>query len=141
MLTLSPDDMHPREVKPWLRSNWKSLVARPSLPAVMYEHNAGPSGTGMYLLWGADDSLLYVGLASDIAARLVSHTRAGRIPFTMVSHMLMPRIICTHVEAAHIDALRPPYNRKLELARWDGHLMMVLRIRRAWARALQRGGS
>lgn len=118
----------------WLDAHWKRCVARPDdLPMTPYELNAGPDEPGIYFLWNAGDRLLYVGKSTYVARRLVSHWRARRIRFACFSVMELPSELLGHVEAAHIEALAPPYNCKPERVLWRGHATMVRRIRRAWA--------
>lgn len=87
---------------------------------------------GIYALFGADDSLLYIGKAINLNLRINQHFYARKLGFKYYSAMDVPTNLMSDIEVAHIYALMPPGNSLY--ARVDNplHGEMVDRIRKAW---------
>lgn len=137
-LCLSPDELRQltgyKRPAEQLAEQWRAFVGVPDdMPFIEYRLNDDPPvGSGIYFLWSAADVLLYIGRSRRIGWRLRAHRLERRIPFVGASLLAVPDDLQAEVEAAHIEALAPQYNRKPERTLWEGHAAMVRRIRRKW---------
>ena len=96
----------------------------------------GINGGGVYFLWGKDNELLYVGTTCDLAARLLAHHRAGKIPYLAYSFLEVEAHplfnLAEWIEGAYIGALEPPYNYRPGRCAFLGKKLMLERINAAW---------
>lgn len=118
-------------------SHWKNMVMGPDSDAYYPTDPPGEAyGAGIYMLFSANEGLLYVGKAGDIANRILAHYRKRRygegIPFAHFAFLPVPDYALSDVEIAHIYALKPPYNKLFERCQWAQHGEMVSRIQTAW---------
>lgn len=94
------------------------------------------SGPGIYMLFGKDDDLQYIGKSMDLSSRIDQHWYAGRYGraprFASYACMRLPRYAVRDVEVAHIYALEPPRNALYEGIRWEQHDAMVKHIQEIW---------
>jgi hypothetical protein len=118
-------------------THWSDMVMGPEI-SVCRSGDSHPemSGCGLYMLFGADEGLEYVGKAQDLAVRMAQHWYAGKYGreprYALYACMQLPPYAVHDVEVAHIYALEPPRNLLYERVRWKYHEAMVGLIRETW---------
>jgi hypothetical protein len=97
-----------------------------------------PTGvvSGVYALFNEDGRMNYVGQSVDVGSRVIEHmTRKGRkarLPFAEYRCVEVPAELMRAVEIAHIYALGPLENKKLEQPSWAFHVEAARVLRAAW---------
>jgi hypothetical protein len=66
--------------------------------------------SAVYLLWN-EGELLYVGQSYDVAQRIRTHKKEGRIPFTEYAYLAIHPEVRTQMETHLINQYKPKYNR------------------------------
>ncbi len=117
----------------WLDRRWRELLIGPDMAVSEYggHWDDVPDMTGIYFLWAADGSLLYVGMTNTPEQRFKAHWKRG-LRWVEYGFLEMRYELCKPVESAYIYALRPPVNRMYEQPRWSGHDAMVAAILEMW---------
>jgi hypothetical protein len=124
-------------IRGWEGANWQDYILDPNDGDDRYDWREVDDVSGIYALWSEIGELLYVGMATNIQSRALAHWRKGTIPFESLTLSAVPVIAMWEVEVAHIQALRPPFNRLFEQSHWIGHPIMVDAIRLAWGAILR----
>ena len=131
--------MTPGQLHSWWQSStdWRHMMMTPDVePVPANTPHPADNGCGIYMLFGADDGLDYVGKAIDLAQRVGQHWldgRYGRKPkFASYAWLHLPPHAVHDIEVAHIYALEPPRNLLYEPPRWEQHDAMVAAIRELW---------
>ncbi|MEJ7932533.1 GIY-YIG nuclease family protein [Ramlibacter sp. AN1015] len=115
----------------------RALLLRPDAqvyPAGKYP----PSGEacGIYMLFGEDGGLLYVGKSVGVGYRNVQHywamKRGARSPFVEYAFVPVQERLLAAVESAYIHALEPPENKAMPPDGWRHHRELVAMIQGAW---------
>jgi hypothetical protein len=120
------------------RDQWEHMILHPdniqSFRAL--DTHEAPIESGIYMLFGADGGLDYVGKAKNINKRLREHLMGmvdgRRPPYSRFAWMELPRYAYHDIEVAHIYAMEPPQNRLYEPIRWARHKELVGLIQKAW---------
>ena len=90
---------------------------------------------GIYMLFDADDALMYVGKSCGVGYRNVQHywaaRRGERGRHACYSALPVPWEYVDGLEVAHIHALEPPEN-SLPRVQWDRHEEAVKLIQEVW---------
>lgn len=71
-----------------------------------------PAIPAVYFLLDDALAVLYVGMSTNVAERLLAHWRQDRVPFTKVVYRQTPERALVALEAYLIGLGMPPYNRK-----------------------------
>jgi hypothetical protein len=107
-----PPDPEVEALRAWKRGNpqWRP----PSIDdlraqSAAYAFDELPDECGLYFLFSGD-CLLYIGMSVDIAARIIAHRRARRIPFDRFAWLALPSLLLRRVEWDLIRRERPPFN-------------------------------
>lgn len=117
---------------------FEQFILRPDLEVIPASET--PPDTvdwcGVYMLFGEDDGLYYIGRSDWVVRRIAHHAslaRSGkRRKFAHYGFMPTPWEIAGGIEAAHIQALEPPDNRHVPPGKLPHHDKLVKLIRDAW---------
>ena len=141
--------MHGPEMPPWVqrkwwneapRDHWEHMIMHPGNIQSVRTRDVGlaPLDAGIYMLFGFDGGLDYIGKAKNINKRVFEHMRradAGQRPaFGRFAWMELPDHAYHDIEVAHIYAMEPPQNLLYEPIRWKPHHELVALIQEAWER-------
>ena len=116
--------------------HWSDYILQPDAHRYDAQVNDGPNVIGIYGLYSPDGELLYIGKANGVPHRINAHywasQRGDQALFLWYSCLEVPLEILKGVEAAHIAALYPPRNFKLETSPCDFRDEMVKAIKQVW---------
>lgn len=117
-------------------AEWRHYVIGPDCEVTPANKYHPTIHCGIYVLFGKDDGLLYVGKSYGIGYRVVQHfwasQRGQRAPFASYACMEVPAWLMGDIETAHIHALDPPENKHLPRPDWTYHDDAVTLIRELW---------
>ena len=114
-------------VRAWLSKHWRDFVVTPDA----LHDSPGDHGCGLYFLWDADDSLLYVGQSRELRTRVRNHLRFGT-KHALATFLPLPPPLLDCIEYAYIYALTPPQNKKFADVGWAPMSDMSAVIDAAW---------
>jgi hypothetical protein len=121
---------------PYTPPDWRDYILQPDAQRYDAKKHDGPSVTGIYALYDICGELLYIGKASDTYSRITNHLwamgRGDQERFSAYSCLEVPSEILNGVEAAHIAALYPPRNFKLETSPCNFREAMTAEIKKIW---------
>lgn len=122
-----------------LKPDWLAMALGPDATRYAPTERC-PADGGVYLLW-ANDEPIYVGQSLSLSYRITQHSwaaqRGARRPFDAYSAVEVPPELMVHVEVAHIHALAPRDNRRIDIPSWRHHEAFVQHIRSHWGAANQ----
>jgi hypothetical protein len=120
------------------REHWAHMVMHPDRIQsfrALDTHEAPPE-PGIYMLFGADGGLDYVGKSKEISKRLREHLMGmvdgRRPPYSRFAWLQLPSYAYHDIEVAHIYAMEPPHNQLYEPPRWGRHKELVGLVQEAW---------
>lgn len=135
-------EMAPHVLHQWWneapRAHWEHMIMHPGniISVSAYDLTEAPLDAGIYMLFGTDGGLDYIGKAKNIYKRVKEHllgAEAGRRPwFGRFAWMELPDHAYHDIEVAHIYAMKPPQNILYEAPRWARHRELVALIDKAW---------
>lgn len=117
----------------------EELVFCPSEDDVVPANAKLPEGgTGIYMLFSGDGQLQYTGKSLCMHERIYQHWlgmryRKSQLKFSLVATRHVRLDLLSHVEIAHIYALRPPRNVLYEKPTWEHHEKLVTAISQKWS--------
>lgn len=98
----------------------------------IHQNHPDAAASGIYGLFNGG-RLVYIGKATNMGARLRRHYMGEHI-YDSYACLQLPEHAYSDIEAAHIRALNPPYNRKHEPSAWTGNAAMVALVKAAWGK-------
>ena len=115
---------------------WREMLITPASKRNQINKEFPPDASGVYGLYSKDGELRYIGKSGNVQRRIGDHWNAGvygrREKVFFWSLVLIPKDLMTDIETAHIIALHPIDNKRLDYSKHPEHMDMVDAIREAW---------